>query len=137
LGNDHEASKTNNHHKWRGFLANFGFVLFWFVGASIVAISLALSATVFRTVHIKDVRLFGFFFWLSISWCGLLVSYIISWTLGYIWFNLCQEDWLNIDDYETFVVDIRHSTMFLLWAIISWALVPLFCILEHRHCTDY
>jgi hypothetical protein len=122
---------------WQSFAS---FLSWWSLGAALLVIPLALSATRFRAVHIKDVRLFGFFFWLAISWCGLLVSYITSWTLGYIWFDICQYNWRYwpvSDDYETFVVDIRHSMMLFLWTIISWALVPLLCVLDHHHCTDH
>jgi hypothetical protein len=125
---------------WIGWFAkNFRFLFCWFLGALTLTIPLILSATIFRTAHIKGVRLFGFFFWLAISWCSLLVSYIIPWALGYCWFQLCQLEWswFFSDDYETFMVDIRHSMMFFLWAITSWALVPLLCILDHRHCTDH
>jgi hypothetical protein len=130
-GSDESGDKNIKH--------NFRFLFCWFLGALTLTIPLILSATIFRTAHIKGVRLFGFFFWLAISWCSLLVSYIISWALGYCWFQLCQQEWrwFFSDDYETFMVDIRHSMMFFLWAITSWALVPLLCILDHRHCTDH
>jgi hypothetical protein len=132
--NGGNESDNNKDNKWQ----NFAFLAWWCLGACILVIPLALSGTVFRTAHIKDVRLFGFFFWLAISWCSLLVSYIISWALGYFWFQWCQQEWpwFFSDDYETFMVDIRHSIMFFLWAIASWAMVPLLCILDHRHCTD-
>jgi hypothetical protein len=129
--NVNDTSEIDNNPKWPGFVG------WWTIGAVVLAIPLALSGTVLRTVHIRNVRLLGFFFWLAISWCSLLFSYFTSWALGYLWFHLCQEDRLNFDDYQNFVVDIRHSIMLFLWAIISWASVPLFCVLDHRHCTDH
>jgi hypothetical protein len=124
--------------RFRWFTRNFPFLFCWGVGAFILALPLVLSATKFRTTHIGSVRLFGFFFWLAISWCGLLFSYLFSWVLGYIWFVICQHNPLpDSDDYETFVVDIRHSTTLFFWAIISWVLVPLLCVLDHHHCTDH
>jgi hypothetical protein len=119
------------------FAYNFRVLFCWVGGAVTLAIALALTGTVFHTAHIKNVRLFGFFFWLAMSWCGLLVSYITSWTLGYVWFVICQNDWPIPDDYETFLVDTRHSMMLFLWAITSWALVPVLCLLDHHHCTDH
>jgi hypothetical protein len=107
------------------------------MGAIVLVVLLALSGTILRTAHIRNVRLLGFFFWLAISWCSLSFSYITSWALGYFWFYLCQEDRLDFDDYQTFVVDIRHSIMLFLWVIISWAIVPLFCVLDQRRCTDH
>lgn len=140
--NDNDASENGGNESDRATdnpWHNFAFLAWWFLGACILVIPLALTGTVFRTAHIKDVRLFGFFFWLAISWCSLLASYMISWALGYFWFQCCQHGWrwFFSDDYETFMVDIRHSIMFFLWAIASWAMVPLLCILDHHHCTDH
>jgi hypothetical protein len=143
-----DESENEIHFRGRGFVYllkfgiwwlthNFPFLFCWGVGAVILVLPLVLSATKFRTAYIKNVRLFGFFFWLTISWCALLFSYLFSWVLGYIWFVICQHNWPISDDYETFVVDIRHSTTLFLWAIISWALVPLLCVIDHHHCTDY
>ena len=111
------------------------FIFWWFWAAIILAIPLSLSATTFRTARIKDVRLFGFFCWLVVSWLGLLVSYLIAWCLAYLWYSICHEEWIRIDDYDTFFVDIRRSVMLLLWGFISWATVPLLCQVNHHHCT--
>lgn len=135
--NVNDPSKNDKNHGWLPWIVFPGFVGWWFRGAIVLVVLLALSGTALRTAHMGNVRLLGFFFWLAISWCSLLFSYITSWALGYFWFRLCQEDRLNFDDYQNFVVDIRHSIMLFLWAIISWALVPLLCVLDHRHCTDH
>jgi hypothetical protein len=142
--NANDTSKIENNHGWLHsihcclhWIFFSGFIGWWIIGAVVLVVLLALCGTIFRTAHIRNVHLLGFFFWLAISWCSLLFSYITSWVLGYFWFHLCQEDRLDFDDYQTFMVDIRHSIMLFLWAIISWALVPLFCVLDHRHCTDH
>jgi hypothetical protein len=111
------------------------FIFWWFCGAVILAVLLALSATRFRTVHIHEVRLFGLFCWLAISWAGLLASYLFAWVLSYYWFIVCNLLFDVEDNYNTVFVDIRHSTMLLAWGFICWSTVPLLCRVDHHHCT--
>ena len=111
------------------------FIFWWFCGAVILAVLLALSATRFRTVHIHEVRLFGLFCWLAISWAGLLASYLFAWVLSYYWFIVCNLLFGVEANYETLLVDIRRSTMLLAWGFICWSIVPLLCLVDHHHCT--
>jgi hypothetical protein len=136
-GNDREDYTDEGGYNFFDLLshAKRKFVFWWFWGAVILAIPLALSATRFRTVHIQNVRLFGLFCWLAVSWVGLLASYLFVWVLSYFWFTVCNLLFDEGEDYNTFFVDIRHSTMLLAWGFICWSTVPLLCRVDHHHCT--
>ena len=135
-GNDGEDSTEEGGYNFLSLLshAKRQFVFWWFWGAVILAILLALSATRFRTVHIHEVRLFGLFCWLAISWAGLLASYLFAWVLSYFWFIVCNL-FDEGDIYNSFFVDIRRSTMLLAWGFICWSTVPLLCRVDRHHCT--
>ena len=110
------------------------FVFWWFCVAVLLAILLSLSATRFRTVHIHNVRLFGFFCWLAISWAGLLASYLFSWTISYFWYLGCKLVFDEEESYDSIFVDIRHSTMLLAWGFICWSTIPLLCRVDRHQC---
>ncbi|KAH8797545.1 hypothetical protein F5882DRAFT_395965 [Hyaloscypha sp. PMI_1271] len=135
-GNDGEDCTEEGGYSFLSLLshAKRQFVFWWFWGAVILAILLALSATRFRTVHIHEVRLFGLFCWLAISWAGLLASYLFAWVLSYFWFIVCNL-FDEGDIYNTFFLDIRRSTMLLAWGFICWSTVPLLCRVDRHHCT--
>jgi hypothetical protein len=135
-GNDREDYTEEGGYNFFDLLshAKRKFVFWWFWGAGILAILLALSATRFRTVHIHNVRLFGLFCWLTISWAGLLASYLFAWVLSYFWFIVCNL-FDEGDNYNTVFVDIRHSIMLLAWGFICWSTVPLLFRVDHHNCT--
>jgi len=134
--NGQKPSEDNERHRSQSGQWTREFISWWAIGAGLLVIPLVLSTTRFRTVHIGDVHLHGFIYWLSISWLGLLVSYLIAWTIAFLWYHLCEKGRLDIDDWDTFLVDLRHSVMFLLWGFISWGTVPLLCEVDHHHCTS-
>jgi hypothetical protein len=108
-GNDGEDYIEDGGYNIFGLLshAKRQFVFWWFCGAVILAIFLALSATRFRTVHIHEVRLFGLFCWLAISWAGLLASYLFAWVLSYFWYIVCNLLFDVEENYNSVFADIR------------------------------
>ena len=66
----------------------------------------------------------------------LLPLYFITDILGHVWYELSQKGWLDIDDYETFLEELKWLMVLLLWAIICCGAVPLLCHFDQGHCTS-
>ena len=129
--------KKRDRRKNRRSITSLRPIWWWLLVAALLAIPLAMTATKFRRIRIRDVHLLGLFFWLALSWSSLLPSYFVAWILGEVCHLLCQEKYFNIDDYETFLRDLKWPVVILFSSIASWAMVPLLCLFDQRHCIDH
>jgi hypothetical protein len=123
--------------KFREYLVRLRFVWKWMIAAMFLAIPIVVFAKRFPHISIKGVPVLGLSIWLELSWAAVLIAYSISWALGQFFDRLCQQDLLNINDYDCLVRDLKYPIVFVFWSIMSWALVPYMCIYEHQHCTSH
>lgn len=65
----------------------------WALGAALLAIPLALSATVFSSTRIGKVRLLGLLVWLEMVWLALWVLYFLMWITGRVCHHLYRRVW--------------------------------------------
>lgn len=106
----------------------------WVLGALLLALASVLAATVFRDVRIGPISMIGLFFWLELSWLALWALYFVTLLIGMVWKGLCQFVPFGIFDYRDFLDDLKVPLTLLLWAIVSWAIVPALCHFDHGDC---
>lgn len=93
-------------------------IWWWTLGAIILAVPLTRSVTI----------------WAEILWFGLWLSHFVAWCIGRVSYFLCQEDYLGIADYKHFVDNLMIPMTLTIWAVISWATVPVLCYFDRGDC---
>ncbi|KAE9381095.1 hypothetical protein N431DRAFT_476004 [Stipitochalara longipes BDJ] len=123
--------------KWfelRHKLTRLRFFWRWLPMALILAIPILVIAKRYPQVNINGVPALGLTIWFELSWLTVWISYLISWTLGWMCYFICRKEILDFHAYRSLGQKMRHSIVFLLWSIGSWALVPHMCYYARQHC---
>jgi hypothetical protein len=76
----------------------------------------------------------GLVLWLELSWLTLWPLYFVTWCIGIAWRWLCQLESFDIFDYRDFLDHLKAHLTLLLWAIVSWRIVPVLCYFDHEDC---
>ncbi|KAF2835868.1 hypothetical protein M501DRAFT_987818 [Patellaria atrata CBS 101060] len=93
--------------------------------SALLAIPIAIFATIHSNARADGIRLLGLFIWLQIIWISLWVGKLIAKMVPYIFTFFCGIVSSGTRKYRLILVAIEVPISLLAWAVVAWATVPV------------
>lgn len=101
--------------------------------ATLLAIPLILTDTVYTKAHAGNVRLLGLFVWIEVIWLGLWVCKLCAKAMPILFQAACGLISTGIRKYSLVLAALEIPLSLFLWSIVAYLTTPLICKFGHEN----
>jgi small-conductance mechanosensitive channel len=103
------------------------YTLYIFPVAALLAVPLALTATIYSHAEAKGVRLLGIFVWLEVIWISLWICKLLAQVVPFIFQAACGLISTGVRKYSLVLAALEVPISLLFWAIVAFATSDVIC----------
>ena len=129
LVEEEDALTKVGNYIWKIHSANVftRYTLYIFPVAALLAVPLALTATIYKHAEAKGVRLLGIFVWLEVIWISLWICKLLAQVVPFIFQAACGLISTGVRKYSLVLAALEVPISLLFWAIVAFATSDVVC----------